>query len=203
MAYFWQDIIKDTPICKSLIDNYPQIKEEVLKFTSNENGLFNYPKYSVDNKPLYEHYWKAVPFSTFEGEFISIYATPEEKHFIKNVVRNSRSNCPSLDKILTSLEKEGHIANCFASRLIPGSIINPHRGWTSDYMRIHLGLTCDPECKITVGEETKTWEEGKIIAFKDGGSYPHSVVHNGTKERIVLSIDVKISYLQQFVDLEE
>jgi aspartyl/asparaginyl beta-hydroxylase (cupin superfamily) len=84
--------------------------------------------------------------------------------------------------------------------LIPGSIINPHHGWTDDFLRIHLGLICDPECKITVGDETKTWEEGKILAFKDGGPFLHSVEHKGTTERIILSVDVKLSYLSQYVN---
>lgn len=203
MTYFWQDQLKDISICKSLVENYPQIKEEVLNFVSNPNNLYDYPKYNIINTSLYENYWKAVPLSAFDGEFISMNSTPQEKQILNSIVSNSKRNCPTIEKIISQLEKEGNLSNCFVSKLIPGSIINPHRGWTTDYMRIHLGLVCDPECKITIGSETQTWEEGKILAFMDGGSQPHSVKHQGTQERIILSIDVKISYLQQFVDLRE
>jgi hypothetical protein len=203
MTFFWQDQLKNTPICKSLVENYSQIKEEVIKFVSDPDALYNYPKYNVGDAPLYENYWKAVPFSVFEGEFISMYASPDEKQFLKFIVKNAKQNCPTVAKVIDPFEQEGNLSNCFVSRLIPGSIINPHRGWTPDYMRIHLGLVCDPECKITVGTETQTWEEGKLIAFKDGGPHPHSVRHGGTAERIILSVDVKISYLQQFVDIGE
>lgn len=203
MAYFWHEQLKDTPICTALVENYPQIKEEVLNFVSNPENLYNYPKYNVGDTPLYENYWKAVPLSVFEGEFISMYASPQEKQYLKFIVDNAKRQCPTINKVISPFEDAGNLSNCFISRLIPGSIINPHRGWTPDYMRIHLGLVCDPECKITVGTETHTWEEGKLLAFKDGGPHPHSVRHNGTDERIILSVDVKISYLEQFADLSE
>lgn len=203
MTYFWHNQLKDTPICTSLVKNYSQIKEEVLNFVSNTDSLHNYPKYEVGGIPLYENYWKAVPFSIFEGEFISMYSNPQEKQLLKFVVENAKKQCPTVNKVISPFEEAGNLSNCFVSRLVPGSIINPHRGWTPDYMRIHLGLICDPECKITVGNETQTWEEGKLLAFKDGGPHLHSVKHNGTSERIILSVDVRISYLQQFVDLSE
>jgi aspartyl/asparaginyl beta-hydroxylase (cupin superfamily) len=66
-------------------------------------------------------------------------------------------------------------------------------------MRIHMGLICDPECKITVDAETKTWTEGKILAFKDGGPYYHSVVHNGTKDRYIFSFDLSLEYLSPYI----
>jgi hypothetical protein len=62
-----------------------------------------------------------------------------------------------------------------------------------------MGLDCDPGCVITVGNEQRVWENGKIIAFKDGGPYPHSVKHNGTKQRIIASFDVDLSYLKTIV----
>jgi hypothetical protein len=186
-----------------LIENYPQIKEEVVRFVSDPDALYNYPKYNVGDTPLYENYWKAVPFCEFEGEFISMYASQDEKQFLKFIVKNAKQNCPTVASVINELVEEGNLSNCFVSRLVPGSIINPHRGWTPDYMRIHLGLICDSGCRITVGTETKTWEEGKLLAFKDGGPHPHSVKHTGTNERIILSVDVKLSYLQQFVDVRE
>jgi aspartyl/asparaginyl beta-hydroxylase (cupin superfamily) len=63
-------------------------------------------------------------------------------------------------------------------------------------MRIHLGLVCDPECVITVGDQSRVWREGEIIAFKDGGPYLHSVAHNGTADRWVLVFDLTLDYLR-------
>ena len=79
------------------------------------------------------------------------------------------------------------------------SIGRPHRGWTPDYLRIHLCLVDDPGCRITVGSETRTWKTGQFLAFKDGGPHLHSVVHEGKHERIVLSYDLNLQYLGQFI----
>ena len=64
-------------------------------------------------------------------------------------------------------------------------------------MRIHLPIVVDPDCKITVGTHTHTWEEGKILSFIDGDM--HSVKHLGTKDRIVVSVDMRINYAKQYV----
>lgn len=202
--YFWDEHLKDVPLCISLVDNYKLILDEVLEYIKLPDALFDYPMYLVEGEnnkgiPLYENYWKAIPMTNFEGEFLADYASPDEKNFFNFLIQRTKKLCPFTNSLIEDLEKEGNLANCFISRLLPGSIINPHRGWTSDFMRIHLGLVCDSECKITVGEETKTWELGKLLAFKDGGEYLHSVVHNGTQERIILSMDVRITYLTQFV----
>lgn len=196
---FWEDYITEVPIYKDLVENYPKIKEEVINFLNKENSLFDYPKYFVSGRPLYENYWKACPLSSFEGEFISNDANEIEKRYIRDIIENAKNNCPTIESVICDLERETNLRNAFISRLLPGSILNPHNGWTDDFLRIHLGLVCDPECKITVGTETKTWEEGKILAFKDGGPILHSVQHNGTSERIVLSVDVKLSYLKKYV----
>ena len=197
--YFWDEYLNDVPIYKNLLENYSKIKEEVLNFLKTPNSLFDYPKYEVFGKDLYENYWKAVPLSNFDGEYISSTSTPQQKNLINYVISNAKRNCPTIESIIGDLEKENNLVNTFISRLVPGSIINPHHGWTDDYLRIHLGLVCDPGCKITVGKETKTWEEGKILAFKDGGPFLHSVKHEGTNERIILSVDVKLSYLEEYV----
>jgi len=196
--YFWQDKIAELPICVDLINNFKSIKDEVETFLKNSDILQEYPKYEVAGKNLYENYWKALPLSEFKGEYISDNFDEEQMRFLIELIKTSKQNLPTIQNVITDLECSGHLANVFISRLVPGSIINPHRGWTNDWMRIHLGIVCDSECKITVGEETKAWEEGKILAFKDGGTHLHSVKHEGSSERIILSMDVSIKYIESF-----
>lgn len=201
--YFWDEYLKNVPICKHLTQHSQDIKIEILEYLQQPDALFDYPIYMIEGEksesiPLYENIWKAVPFSRFEGEFVSD-PNSDEYDLISMISEKSKWNCPTISTLISGLEGEGNLVNCFVSKLFPGSVINPHRGWTRDFMRIHMGLVCDPECKITVGEETRTWEEGKLLAFKDGGEYPHSVKHNGVSERIILSMDLRISYLQKFV----
>jgi len=202
--YFWDEYLRDVPLCNSLIKNYELILKEITEYIKLPDALLDYPMYLVegdDSKgvPLYKNYWKAIPMTNFEGEFLADYASPDEKNFFNFLIQRTKKLCSITNSLIEELEQQGNLANCFISRLLPGSIINPHRGWTSEFMRIHLGLICDSECKITVGEETRTWEPGKLLAFKDGGQYLHSVVHNGTEERVILSMDVRIAYLTQFV----
>lgn len=204
--YFWQDIIKDAPICQELVANYEKIKEEVVEFVKNPSALYNYPKYTVhydhQTYDLYAHYWKASPMSIFEKEYIDGGANPFQLQILYDVIKNNKKKCPTINKVIFPLESEGNLRNSFVSRLIPGSHIRPHDGTSMNFMRIHLGLVCDPGCKITVGKETRTWEEGKLIAFKDGGPYLHSVKHEGTSERIVLSCDVRIDpYLLPYMKI--
>ena len=194
--HFWDSIIKDAPICQELLNNYEQIKYEVLEYIKDPSTLHDYPKYRVhyDNSDynLYDYYWKAVPMSQYEKEYIDKKSTSEQMKYIQSIIARSKIACPTVNKIISKLESEGNLANAFVSRLIPGSIINPHDGTSPNFMRIHLCLIEDPGCKITVGTETRTWEEGKLLAFKDGGPYLHSVKHSGISERIVLSVDVRM-----------
>jgi hypothetical protein len=202
---FWEDELTEVPIYQNLIKNYEKIREEVLKFIDRPNGMFDYPKYDVYRDdgftkiPLYENLWKAVPFSKFIGEFIYTEGDDLIAHYVNKIVSFSKENCPSVHESIKELEDQDYLANCFVSKLLPGSVINPHRGRTPDFMRVHLGLDCDPGCVITVGDQQRVWEDGKIIAFKDGGPYPHSVKHEGTKQRIILSCDISLEYLKTLV----
>lgn len=199
--FFWEDYLKEVPICNQLVENYETIKEEIVNFVKNPLSLHDYPKYVVFGRELYDNYWKASPLSNFEGEYISNEATPEQKKLIDLIIKNGKMMCPTVESIISEPEMNGVVANVFISRLIPGSIINPHHGWTNDFMRVHLGIICDPECKITVGDETRTWEPGKLLAFNDGGPHYHSVKHEGKTERIVLSVDIKLSHLEPYINL--
>jgi hypothetical protein len=202
---FWEEYLTEVPLYQGLVQNYQKIQEEVLPFISRPNGMFDYPKYDVYRDdgytkiPLYENLWKAVPFSKFIGEFIYTEGDDLIAHYVNKIVSFAKENCPTIHETIKELEDQDYLANCFVSKLLPGSVINPHRGRTSDFMRIHLGLDCDPGCVITVGNEKRVWENGKIIAFKDGGPYPHSVKHEGTKQRIILSCDVSLEYLKTVV----
>jgi len=204
--FFWHDIIKDAPICQELMANWEPIRDEVVEYLKNPAALWNYPKYSVNYQnatyDLYSHYWKAAPMSAFEAEYIDQGANPFQLEILYKVIKAGKKACPTLNSIISPLERDGHLRNSFLSRLVPGSIIRPHDGTSMNFMRVHLGLVCDPGCKITVGGETQTWKEGKLIAFKDGGPHLHSVKHEGTHERIVVSCDIRIdSYLKPYMNI--
>jgi hypothetical protein len=193
---FWDHLLGSVPWCNQLLTHFELIQKELELFIQNGRPFMDYPKYGN----LYSNTWEAFPLSVFEGEFISL--TKGQLGFdLNEFVKRARRQLPELSNVLEGLETEGHLRNVFVSRLLPGSVIHPHRGWTPEFLRIHLGLKCDPLCKITVGNTTRTWETGKFLAFRDGGPYLHSVKHQGTQERIVLSVDLRMSYVSQFFKL--
>lgn len=196
---FWDDKIKNYHTVDNLIKNFPAVKKEILDYINLPNVMQDYPNYKVmDNKMIYEKYWKATPCSVFKDEHVELNGTDEVKKVVMYLVSQFRKYCPVTYSIIKPDEDKGVLANSFISRLIPGTIINPHDGWTKKYMRIHLGIVTDPDCKITVRDQTKAWEEGKILAFNDGDI--HSVVHSGSKERIVFSFDVNLEYLKNYMN---
>lgn len=191
---FWDDFLEKIPFCQELQHSFADILEELQKFVLTSRPFMDYPKYGN----LYSKSWEAFPLSLFEGEFISM--TKGQLGFdLGAFVARARPQLPVISALLAPLEQQGDLRNVFVSRLIPGSEIHPHRGWTPDFLRIHMGLVCDPMCTMTIGSVTQTWAPGKLLAFKDGGPYLHSVSHKGTQERIVLSIDLRMRYVAQFI----
>lgn len=201
---FWNDYLGAVPICNDLVANFRAIREELFSFMESHNPLRDYPQISYqtpDNQAdshLYEGSWKAFPLSTFHEDFEDM--KPEQLGFdMKPFLQWIRSACPFTVGLFHDLESQGNLANAFLSRIEPGTRIKPHYGWCFTYLRVQLGLLCDPMCRITVGDQVRTWEEGKLLAFKDGGRFPHSVWHQGTRPRIILSIDLRLVYLKKLI----
>lgn len=191
---YWTHVLPRIPWCRDLHGKNQDIREEVLMFIEKFRPFIPYPKY--DN--LYDNSWDAFPLSAFQSAHTEL-SKRSLKISIQPLVDMARRQLPVTDELIAPLEIEGHLRNAFVSRLKPGSVIHPHRGWAPDYLRIHLCLLDDPDCRITVGDQTCAWEEGKLLAFKDGGPYLHSVLHKGRSERIIMSFDLSLSYVRQFI----
>ena len=85
--------------------------------------------------------------------------------------------------------------------LIQKKKIPPHTGPNKCVLRYHLGLIVPKnkeKCTITVGNETKFWEEGKDMIFDD--LYEHHVENNTNEQRVVLFLDIQKKY-NIFLDL--
>jgi len=196
---FWTQELSKIPWCNEVRAKAPGIRNEILDLITKFKPFMPYPKYSVPNYgSLYDNTWDAFPLSVFQGEHIEL-SKSRLSLTIDPIVRALRNRLPLTSSTISHLEDEGHLRNVFVSRLLPGSVINPHRGWTAEFLRIHLCLKNDPRCEITVGDEKRGWTENDLLAFKDGGPYLHAVRHEGTQERIILSYDLSIRYISQYV----
>lgn len=86
------------------------------------------------------------------------------------------------------MEAPGHAPEAFFSILRPGTVIPPHTGLANTRLTLHLALVIPPGCSITVGGETRRWEEGRALVFDD--SFEHEAQNAGDRTRVVLILDI-------------
>ena len=109
--------------------------------------------------------------------------------FGKKMEENCRL-CPETTRLVESIP--GMTTAGFSS-LSGGSQIKPHRGYTDEVLRYHLGLIVpEPEkCGLRVGSLLRRWEEGKSLIFDD--TFEHEAWNRGDATRIVLLVDFAVS----------
>ena len=96
--------------------------------------------------------------------------------------------CPETDRILHLIPG---MKSAMFSILAPRKHIPEHRGMYKGILRYHLGLIVpgpDGSCRIRVGNEVRTWKEGKSLIFDD--SHPHEVWNDCDAYRVVLFVDI-------------
>ena len=145
------------------------IKNELLELISKnqDTWLNTFPSYvnSVEKNA-----WQVFTFSFFQ---------------MKNTT--NEGICPQTASIINKIPG---LISCDFSRLKKQTHILPHKGYSKMILRCHLPLIIPNReaCGIRVGEETKNWEEGKLLIFDD--SYEHEAWNNGDKDRFVLMFDI-------------
>lgn len=150
-----------------------------------------------------EHDWRTVRRELDALDLASFRAWPERQIYTNDgwkvfgffafghkLEENCR-RCPETTRLLESLP--GMVTAGF-SRLAAGSRILPHcgyEGYSGTYLRAHLGVVVpeNADCGLTVGGETRRWQEGKCLLFDD--SSEHSAWNHGPGDRIVLLVDVR------------
>lgn len=115
----------------------------------------------------------------------------------ERVVRNCEA-CPvtaaALDEVpLVHIRERGPTA--FFSRLRPGTHIPPHHGATNTRTIVHLPLIIPPDCGIRVGNDTRQWKRGEILAFDD--TIEHEAWNRSQEARVVLILDVWNPFLDE------
>jgi aspartate beta-hydroxylase len=99
------------------------------------------------------------------------------------------SLCPKTTELIESIPSVRTLGGLiYFSAMTPGTHIHPHTGPTNLRLRCHLGLVIPEGCGISVGSESRTWEEGKCLVFND--SLVHEAWNMGVRTRFVLVVDV-------------
>ena len=104
------------------------------------------------------------------------------------------ANCRRCPATVAALEKlplprtPGHSPEAFFSILKPGTRIPPHFGLGNYKLAAHLPLMVPSDCGIRVGNETRSWQEGRCLIFDD--SFRHEAWNESGEMRAVLIFDV-------------
>ncbi|XP_074063844.1 aspartyl/asparaginyl beta-hydroxylase isoform X3 [Macrotis lagotis] len=108
--------------------------------------------------------------------------------------RKNENACRGAPKTCALLEKFPETTGCRRGQIKysvmhPGTHVWPHTGPTNCRLRMHLGLVIPKEgCKIRCAQETRIWEEGKVLIFDD--SFEHEVWQDATSLRLIFIVDV-------------
>lgn len=103
-------------------------------------------------------------------------------------------NCRRCPATVAALEKlplprtPGHSPEAFFSILKPGTRIPPHFGLGNYKLAAHLPLVVPSDCGIRVGNETRSWQQGRCLIFDD--SFKHEAWNDSGEIRAVLILDV-------------
>ena len=107
------------------------------------------------------------------------------------LVEDNARRCPKTMAALAKLPLSdvGHRTPVVLfSRLEAGGHIPPHHGMLNCRIICHLPLIVPPGCTLRVGNETREWEEGKLLMFDD--SLEHEARNPTNELRIILLFDV-------------
>jgi ornithine lipid ester-linked acyl 2-hydroxylase len=94
------------------------------------------------------------------------------------------ARCPHTSRVL---EQVPGLSMAGFSRLAPHTHVKPHVGWAESVYRLHLGLVVPPGCRLRVGEETRSWQEGRCLIFDD--TVEHEAWNDSDQPRSVLLLD--------------
>lgn len=107
------------------------------------------------------------------------------------VAEDNAARCP---RTMAALEHaplckvQGKTPNVLFSLLRPHTRIEPHNGLFNTRLICHLPLVVPEGCRLRVGNETRSWEEGRMLIFDD--SIEHEAANDSDELRVVLLFDI-------------
>jgi aspartate beta-hydroxylase len=159
--------------------SYPTIKKELLSLR-DANGFQPYraPSWVSDNKANDG----VGSIGTDAGNWNVYYLQLHNIDFT--------ANCDRVPETMKLLEEvPGNYHHAFFSALSPATHITKHHGPTNKKLRCHLPLVVPEGCRLRVGDQVHTVEEGVPFVFDD--SFEHEAWNDHPNEaRIVLIVDL-------------
>nr|XP_015209065.1 PREDICTED: aspartyl/asparaginyl beta-hydroxylase isoform X2 [Lepisosteus oculatus] len=159
-----------TDLVKTLERNWKMIRDEALSVMDAERGLF-----APEDENLRE-----------KGEW--------GQFTLWQQGRKNEDSCRRVPKTCTLLDRFPEATACKRGQIKysvmqPGTHVWPHTGPTNCRLRMHLGLVIPKQgCKIRCANDTRFWEEGKVLIFDD--SFEHEVWQDADSYRLIFIVDV-------------
>ncbi|KAL1006424.1 hypothetical protein UPYG_G00072190 [Umbra pygmaea] len=165
-------------LVKTLERNWKTIREEVLTVMDKSTGLFLPEEENLREKGEWGQFtlWQ-------QGKKVG-------------------DSCRSVPKTCGLLERHPEATGCKRGQIKfsvmqPGTHVWPHTGPTNCRLRMHLGLVIPKTgCKIRCTNDTRVWEEGKVLIFDD--SFEHEVWQDADSYRLIFIVDVWHPELTQY-----
>lgn len=112
-------------------------------------------------------------------------------HHMGVEVESVARRCPRTLAVIESLPRactDYVWGDTLFSAMKGGTHLHPHCSTDNLRVRLHLGIEVPEGCRMRVAGETRTWQEGKVLAFED--SFEHEVWNDSARRRIVLIADL-------------
>lgn len=181
------------PIVARLEAAFPEVRDEFLRVSSAERAAAAGPESGgaggaggadTDRLGFAPQPMRCIPRAgTWQVMYLYNYGT----RFDVNCERY-----PVATRVAESVDESRKAPGCaYFSELVPNSAVLPHCDPHNFRVRIHMGIIVpsDGDIGITVGAETRRWEEGKCLMFDD--SFDHTTWNNHpTQTRVVFIVDV-------------
>ncbi|XP_058473327.1 aspartyl/asparaginyl beta-hydroxylase isoform X6 [Solea solea] len=167
-----------TDLVKMLEKNWRTIRDEALAVMDQNTGLFVPEEENLREKGEWGQYtlWQ-------QG-------------------RKAGNVCQNVPKTCSMMERHPEATGCKRGQIKfsvmqPGTHVWPHTGPTNCRLRMHLGLVIPkPGCRIRCTDQTREWDEGKVLIFDD--SFEHEVWQDANSYRLIFIVDVWHPELTQY-----
>ena len=173
MSYIYP--VEKFPFLHSIQDAWKDILEEYEQHIKlgSQSGLTDEPGliWPWPEKELYNKGWKTVGL-VYKGRDDFRYTQEVKKHF------------PITNGLVRSIP---NVYMAGFSILEPKTRIFPHKGYTHEVYRSHLGLITPKGAWLEVDGERVEWEQGKMFVFDD--MVTHSAYNGSDEERVILLLD--------------
>ena len=131
-----------------------------------------------------------VPGITFTGTWLQL-AVAGAIFGVLNLIVRPLALILSIPALILTLGLFYFILNALLlwgfSRLLPGTHIKPHRGFTDVVLRYHIALDVPEGTLFDIGGEERVWKEGESWVFDD--TFEHQAMNRGERPRTVLLLD--------------